>query len=99
MILDGDAVMRSWAIVCNVHSEPKDTCSNCYIEKVEKRVIEIFGVERDVIYSKRRRKVQVAARSLLCYWVVRKLGLTATELARRPGMTQAAVRYTVIRGE
>ena len=77
----------------------KTLAPNCYIEKVEKRVIEILGVERDVIYSKRRRKVQVAARSLLCYWVVRKLGLAATELARRLGMTQAAVRYTVIRGE
>ena len=36
-------------------------------EKVEKRVMEIFGVEEDVINSKDRRKVQVAARSLLCY--------------------------------
>ncbi|GAG61821.1 unnamed protein product [marine sediment metagenome] len=77
----------------------KTLAPNCYIEKVEKRVIEIFGVERDVIYSKRRRKVQVAARSLLCYWVMRKLGLTATKLARRLGMTQSAVSYAVIRGE
>jgi hypothetical protein len=42
--------------------------------------MEIFGVEKDVIYSKGRRKIQVAARSLLRYWAVRKLGLTATEL-------------------
>ena len=53
------------------------------IEKVEKRVIEIFGIERDVIYSKGRRKIQVAAKSLLCYWAVRELGLTATALAKR----------------
>jgi len=45
--------------------------------------MEIFGVEEDVINSKDRRKVQVAARSLLCYWAVRELGLTATELAKR----------------
>ena len=69
------------------------------IETVEKRVMEIFGVEKDVIYSKGRRKIQVAARSLLCYWAVRELGLTATELAKRLEMTQPAVSYAVIRGE
>ena len=56
-------------------------------------------LERDVIYSKGRRKIQVAARSLLCYWAVRELGFTATELAKRLGMTQPAVSYAVIRGE
>jgi REP element-mobilizing transposase RayT len=69
------------------------------VEKVEKRVMEIFGVEKDVIYAKGRRKIQVAARSLLCYWAVRELGLTATELAKRLEMTQPAVSYAVIRGE
>ena len=69
------------------------------IERVEKRVMEIFGVEKDVIYSKGRRKIQVAARSLLCYWAVRELGLTATALAKRLGMTQPAVGYAVSRGE
>ena len=69
------------------------------IEKVENRVIEIFGVDKDAIYSKGRRKIQVAARSLLCYWAVRELGLTATELAKRLGVTQPAVSYAVSRGE
>jgi len=35
------------------------------IEKVEKGVMEIFDLEKDVIYSKGRRRIQVAARSLL----------------------------------
>ena len=69
------------------------------IEQVEKRVMEIFGVEKDVIYSKGRRKIQVSARSLLCYWAVRELGYTTTELAKRLGMTQPAVSYAVSRGE
>ena len=69
------------------------------IERVEKRVMEIFGVQKEVIYSKGRRKIQVAARSLLCYWSVRELGFTATELAKRLGMTQPAVSYAVSRGE
>jgi chromosomal replication initiation ATPase DnaA len=69
------------------------------IEKVEKRVMEIFGIENDEIYSNGRRKVRLAARSLLCYWAMRKLGFTATELAKRLGMTHPAVSYAVICGE
>ena len=65
------------------------------IEKVENRVMEIFGIEKDVIYSKGRRKIQVAARSLLCYWAVRELGLTATELAKRLGVTQPVVSCAI----
>ena len=61
--------------------------------------MEIFGVEKDVIYSKRHRKIQVAARSLLCYWAVREHGLKATELAKRLGLTHPAVSYAVIRRE
>ena len=68
------------------------------IEKVENRVMEIFGLERDFLYFKGC-KIQVAARSLLCYWAVRELGLTATELARRLGLSQPAVSYAVSRGE
>ena len=52
--------------------------------------MEIFGVERDVIYSKGRCKIQVTARSLLCYWVGRELGLKVAELARRLWLTQPA---------
>ncbi len=61
--------------------------------------MEIFGVEKDVIYSKGRRKIQVAAGSQLCHWAVGELGFTATELAKRLGMTQPAVSYAVSRGE
>ena len=69
------------------------------LKTVEKRVMEIFNVDRDVIYSKGRRRVQVEARSLLCYWAVRELGYSATELAKRLSRTQPAVGYAVNRGE
>jgi len=69
------------------------------IKNVEDRVMKIFGVEKDVIYPKGRRRFQVAARNLLCEWAVRELGLTATELPKRLWMTQPAVRYAVIRGD
>jgi hypothetical protein len=77
----------------------KKLAPNCYIEKVEKRVLEIFGVERDVIYSKVRRKLQVAPRSLLCFCGMRELERTVVELDKRLEMTQPAVSYAVIFGE
>ena len=54
---------------------------------------------RDIIYLKRRSKIPVAARSLLCYRPVYKLGHTATDLAKRLGLTQPVVSYAVSRGE
>ncbi|MDA2919332.1 hypothetical protein MYX76_07565 [Desulfobacterota bacterium AH_259_B03_O07] len=69
------------------------------LKKVEQRVMEIFDIDRDEIYSKGRRRSQVEARSLLCYWAVRELGITATDLAKRLAMTQPAVGYAVSRGE
>jgi len=68
-------------------------------KKVEQRVMKIFDVDRDVIYSRGRRRLQVEARSLMCYWAVRELGNTITDLAKRLGMTQPAVGYAVSRGE
>jgi len=59
--------------------------------------MEMFGVEKDVIYSKGRRRIQVAARCLLCYLAVRELGLAATELAKQVKMTQPAVSYAIFR--
>jgi putative transposase len=61
--------------------------------------MEIFGVEKDVIYSKGRRRIRVAARSLCCCWAARELGLAAAELAKRLKLTQPAVSYAVLRGE
>ena len=106
--LKGDErILGDSDFVTSILAEANERFDRCYelksqgytIKQVEKRVMEIFGVEKDVIYSKGRRKIQVAARSLLCYWAVRELGLTATELAKRLGMTQPAVSYAVRRGE
>ena len=41
----------------------------------------------------------VKARSLMCYYAVRELGLTATSLARRIGLKQPAISISVSRGE
>ena len=46
-----------------------------------------------------RRKVQVEDRDLLCYWAVRELGISCTDLAKQLEMTQPGVGYAVSRGE
>jgi len=41
----------------------------------------------------------VHARSLLCYWAAKKLGMSMTEIANRVGLTQPAVSIATRRGE
>ena len=62
-------------------------------------VSKIYDIEIEEIYSKGRRKVQVGARDLLCYWAVRELGISCTDLAKQLEMTQPGVGYAVNRGE
>ena len=69
------------------------------LEKIGQRVCEIYGIEKGDIYSRGRRKRQVEARDLLCYWAVRELGMTCTNVAQRLGMSQPGVGYAVSRGE
>ena len=45
------------------------------------------------------KKQEVIARSLLCFWAVRELGLSLTELARHLEMSLPGVDYAVRRGE
>jgi hypothetical protein len=42
---------------------------------------------------------RVKARSLLCYWGTRELGMTTVELARRLNLAQPTVSQAVIRGQ
>lgn len=69
------------------------------LKKIEQKVINIFDIDKDDIYSKGRRKVQAEARSLFCYWAVCELGMSRTFIAKQLGMTQPGVGYAVNRGE
>jgi REP-associated tyrosine transposase len=41
----------------------------------------------------------VKARSLLCFWAQRKLGMTTIEIGRRLNMSQSAISRLSLRGE
>jgi REP element-mobilizing transposase RayT len=69
------------------------------IEHLAVRVADIFGVDEKGILKAGKYKEVVRARSVFCYWAVRELGVSATALAERLGMTQPAVSISVKRGE
>ena len=69
------------------------------LKTISRMVSTIYDMEIEEIYSKGRRKVQVEARDLLCYWAVRELGISCTALAEQLKMSQPGVGYAVNRGE
>jgi len=68
-------------------------------EKVVKRVAMQLGVKPEQVCTSGKHPLTVKARSLLCYWAVRELGFTATEVSRRIGISQPSVSISVKRGE
>jgi len=69
------------------------------LDKVTARVSSELGVDPEQVWSHGKHPLTVKARSLLCYWAVRKLGYSATELARKLNVSQPAVSISVRRGE
>lgn len=68
-------------------------------EKAEKKILKVFDIKREELYSGSRRKQISEARSIYCYWCARELGESLTSLAKRLGLTQPAVGYAVDRGK
>jgi len=62
-------------------------------------VADICEMDLDEIYSKGKQQKKVKARSLLCFWAVRELGMSLTDLARHLGSSVPGVGYAVERGE
>jgi len=69
------------------------------LAKVTIRVSSELGITPEQVWSSGKHRVTVKARSLLCYWAVRKLGFSATELSKKLGVSQPSVSISVKRGE
>ena len=67
--------------------------------RVAARVCEIFGLKEQDIFSNGKQQRKVKARSLLCYWAVRELGISQTDLAKRLKLRVPGIGYSVERGE
>ena len=69
------------------------------LEKVTSRVSIELGIDPKQVWAAGKNRDTVKARSLMCYWAVRKLGMSATELSKKLGISQPSVSMSVKRGE
>ena len=69
------------------------------LETIAARVSELTGVEQSQIFLPGKEQNRVKARSLFCYWAVRELGMSMSELSRRLELSLAGVSQSVKRGE
>ena len=69
------------------------------LDRIATRVAEIFEIEIGDMFKKDKRQKRVKGRSLFCYWAVRELGFSLTELSRCLGISVAGVGYSVERGK
>lgn len=67
--------------------------------KIVHRVAEVTGLRAAEVLSPGKYKKVITARSILCYWGVRELGMSQEELSRRLRISQPAVSMAVRRGE
>ncbi len=67
--------------------------------KVVKKVALIYKIDPNDILKKGRQKQRAAARSLLCFWAVRELGLSLKNVSERIEMSSPGVSYAVQKGE
>jgi hypothetical protein len=69
------------------------------LDRIAERVSEVLGMKPDEVFSKGRQDKKVKARSLLCFWASRELGLPHTALAKKLEMSLAGIGFSVQRGE
>jgi len=69
------------------------------LDRMASRVSTLMGVDQGQIWDPGKERTRVKARSLLCYWAVRELGIAMTELSRRLGLSLSGVGLSVRRGE
>jgi hypothetical protein len=69
------------------------------IEKDVKRVARELEIDEDETWKPGNQPLRVRARSLMCFGVVRELGMSGTSAGKRLGLGQRAVSQAVVRGE
>jgi len=69
------------------------------LDKVTDRVSTLMNLERSDIWAAGKERKRVAARSLLCFWAVRELGISMAELSRQLQLSISGISLAVKRGE
>ncbi len=68
------------------------------LASIASRVSEVLGVKPEEVWAEGKYRRIVEARSLLCYWAVRELGVPTSSLARKLGISIPSVSESVTRG-
>ncbi|MGD8469615.1 MAG: transposase, partial [Desulfobacterales bacterium] len=68
-------------------------------EKIVERVAAVFGIDAHQVLAAGKHPPTVKARSVLCYWAVRELGMNGTDVAEKLGCSQPSVSKSAKRGE
>jgi putative transposase len=69
------------------------------VDKLAEHVATILNMDISDVCSAGKYRHIVKARSLLCYWAVRELGVSMASLSKRLNISPAAVTQSVARGE
>lgn len=69
------------------------------LETLAEKASSLMGLEKDEVFNKGKDRVLVSARSLLCYWAVKELGISMAALSRRFEISIAGISLSVKRGE
>jgi chromosomal replication initiation ATPase DnaA len=68
-------------------------------ERLAERVAELFEMPPQEVLREGKYARTVPARSVLCYWANRELGISTVELAQRLKIAQSTATQSVARGE
>ena len=68
-------------------------------EWLVERVATVLGIQHQIVTRCGRYPETVKARSVLCYWASRELGISTLELSKRLGISQPTASQSVKRGE
>jgi hypothetical protein len=77
----------------------KYRAQGCDFDWLVGQVATLFGLEIDTVTRPGRYPETVEARSVLCYWGVRELGISTLEISKRLGISQPTASQSVKRGE
>jgi len=69
------------------------------IESVLKIAANLMNIEPKLVFTLGKERDKVRARSLLCYWSARKLGISMTNLSKQLNMSLSSISLSVKRGE
>jgi putative transposase len=105
-IMSDERILGDGSFVESVIAQASETLDRRYelnrrgydLDGIAGKVADILKIKQEDVFARGSQKLKVKARSMLCYWAVREVGLPIRSLAKRLGMSAPGVGYAVERG-